>query len=85
MTSFSNSGLDDDMATAINNQDPLYSSVNEESTSNTGNDEIDYDFELKGEKIDEYYCLICFLLLRDIAQMPCKHMLCKHCLDGWGK
>ena len=49
------------------------------------NDEIDYDFELDGQKVDEYYCLICFLLLRDIAQMPCKHMLCKHCLDGWGK
>ncbi|XP_066928110.1 uncharacterized protein [Clytia hemisphaerica] len=50
-----------------------------------GNEEIDYDFELDGQKVDEYYCLICFLLLRDIAQMPCKHMLCKHCLDDWGK
>ncbi|XP_066919987.1 uncharacterized protein [Clytia hemisphaerica] len=58
----------------------------QKSISKLGNDEeVDYDFELDGQKVDEYYCLICFLLLRDIAQMPCKHMLCKHCLDDWGK
>eukprot|EP00111_Clytia_hemisphaerica_P011500 TCONS_00033760-protein len=62
-----------------------YHQDQQNSISKLGDEDIDYDFELDGQKVDEYYCLICFLLLRDIAQMPCKHMLCKHCLDDWGK
>ena len=42
-----------------------------------------YDFEMDGHKIDDYFCPICYLLLQDTAQLPCNHLLCRKCLDQW--
>ena len=45
--------------------------------------EIGYDFEIDGNKLDDYFCLICSLLLRNTAQLPCNHLMCRGCLDKW--
>ena len=42
-----------------------------------------YDFEMDGHKIDDYFCPICYLLLQDTAQLPCNHLMCRKCLDQW--
>ena len=42
-----------------------------------------FDFEIDGHKVDDYICLICSLLLRNTAQLPCNHMMCRGCLDRW--
>ena len=42
-----------------------------------------FDFEIDGHKVDDYFCFICSLLLRNTAQLPCSHMMCRGCLDRW--
>ena len=44
---------------------------------------VGFDFELDGEKLDNVVCLICSLLLRNTAQLPCNHLMCRGCLDKW--
>ena len=42
-----------------------------------------YDFEMVGNKVDDYFCPICYLLLQETAQLPCNHLMCKKCLNQW--
>lgn len=37
-----------------------------------------------GEVKDQYFCIICFLVLEDpIKSLFCEHMYCRVCINGW--
>ena len=40
-----------------------------------------YDVEPVDVIQPDFYCIICKLLIKEAMQMPCKHVLCKGCLE----
>ena len=40
-----------------------------------------YDFEMVGHKVDDYFCPICYLLLQETAQLQCNHLVCSKSMD----
>ena len=63
-------------AANVTREELSYATINEENVSG-------YDFEIHGDKLDDYFCFICSSLLRNSAELPCHHLMCKGCLDKW--
>ena len=59
----------------------------DESISSNGSNEFvsGFEFEIDGHKLDDYFCFICHMLLRNSAELPCHHLMCKGCLDKWNQ
>lgn len=36
-----------------------------------------------GEVDEEFNCSICEMVLEDPMQLPCDHLFCKECINGW--
>lgn len=36
-----------------------------------------------GEIEDEFYSLICTMVMEDPLQTPCDHLFCNECIKGW--
>ena len=42
-----------------------------------------YDFVLAGQRIQEFECSLCKLLLREATELPCTHLNYQACLWQW--
>ena len=66
------------MATAAN--------FDSSSSSDAGGDDRGYSFEFVDEKNPENFtCVICQLVIRDLVETGCGHVGCKYCIEEWEK
>jgi len=69
---------------SLNQSDTLYRSLDNQSNSFNGNQSEHlegYDIDTIQEVQQDFYCPICFKLMRNVKQMECGHVLCEGCLQ----
>ena len=40
-----------------------------------------YDYEIVGDKFEDFFCPICLKLMKDAVQLECGHGMCNGCLQ----
>jgi len=66
------------------NPSDTYRSIDSQSNSFISNQSKHlegYDIDLIQEVQQDFYCQICFKLMRNVKQMECGHVLCEGCLQ----